>query len=192
MLFAHVAPGYCTVEISKKNWNPVWGISRRRLLWIAAIGSTIAPDADVIYNALFRGYVNHGTLYTHSLFVHGSIALVLAILYLSGHWHYLRTLIGLIAISGLSHLLLDVIAHDTPLFYPLSAQMIGIAPRSITEGGILEYVTNPLFLLEPLLLMPVAVHWISRREWSGRTRQRIIAGIVGIWAGFTFAFLMVV
>jgi hypothetical protein len=68
-------------------------------------------------------------------------------------------LIGLATVGGLSHLALDVVAHNTPLFYPLSLAMIGIAPARIVEGGVWAYLTDPFFLGEPLLLTLVAVHW---------------------------------
>ena len=37
-------------------------------------------------------------------------------------------MIGLIAIGGISHLALDVVAHRTPLLYPVSLHMFGFAP----------------------------------------------------------------
>ena len=83
------------------------------LLWGAALGSTILPDTDVFYNVLFRGFINHSVLWTHSLFVYLTIGLVWLLLSKMGRWPYLQMLIGLTAIGGLSHLVLDVIAHGT-------------------------------------------------------------------------------
>jgi hypothetical protein len=39
------------------------------------MGSTIAPDLDVIYNTLFRGFFNHSILWPHSLWPHLSLGL---------------------------------------------------------------------------------------------------------------------
>ncbi|HML24669.1 MAG TPA: metal-dependent hydrolase [Aggregatilinea sp.] len=164
MLAAHLVPGYLAASSVKP--SPGWSIAQRRLLWSVALTSTVAPDADVVYNALFRGFVNHSTLWTHSLFVYVGIGLVWWLLRRADVQPYGRALIGLIAVGGLSHLALDAIAHNTPLLYPLSTHMFGIAPAQVAEGTIKDYVTDPVFVLEPLLLLFAFVHWRRTRKRS--------------------------
>ena len=64
MLIAHLVPGYFAAVQSKPNWRPEWRRSQRIILWSVAIGSTVLPDLDVIYNTLFRGFINHSILWT--------------------------------------------------------------------------------------------------------------------------------
>jgi hypothetical protein len=190
MLAAHLVPGYFAAVRSQSKWKPEWSTGQRTLLWVAALGSTFLPDADVIYNTLFRGFINHSVLWTHSLLVHFGIGLCWWLLRLFGRWPYLQTLVGLVAIGGLSHLALDVIAHNTPLFYPVTLVMIGVAPVRIVEGGVWAYLTDPLFLLEPLLLTLVAVHWTLHHE-SMRQLRRITLVVLASGLGlFVLAFLL--
>lgn len=79
---------------------------------------------------------------------------------------YLAWCLGLIAMGGFSHILLDAIAHNTPMFYPLSMHMVGIAPESVVEGGISAYIQHPLFMLEIVLWGTVLVHWAYQRRLS--------------------------
>src|SRR6185295_16427529 len=99
MLFAHLVPGYFSVTQSQKTWRTEWTHQQRALLWAAALASTFVPDLDVIYNALVRGFFNHSTLWTHSLFPHLAVVLCWYILRLSKRWPYLQTLVGLAALG---------------------------------------------------------------------------------------------
>ncbi len=166
MLFAHVVPGYFAASVSKPYWREEWGRMQRYTLWTVAIVSTVAPDSDVIYNALVRGFVNHSVLWTHSIFPYLGLALIWYMLYRLGRWPFLQMSVGLAAIGGASHLLLDVIVHGTPLLYPLSMRMFGWPPRQIVEGGVRGYVTHPLFLLEPLLFAVAILRW----RWQNTER----------------------
>ncbi|MCD4686698.1 MAG: hypothetical protein K8S97_12250, partial [Anaerolineae bacterium] len=67
MLAAHLAPGYAAVVVTRPGWDVAWTRPQRALLWGIALGSTAAPDLDVIYNTLCRGFTNHSTLWTHSV-----------------------------------------------------------------------------------------------------------------------------
>lgn len=187
MLLAHVVPGYfvATTTTTALEWHP-W---QRRALWVAAVGSTVAPDTDVIYNALFRGFVNHSTLYTHSLFVH-CIPACFALIFCFLGRKFLAALCLVIMLGGMSHLLLDVIAHNTPLFYPLSTRMIGDAPLYITGGGLRHYMTHPLFLLEPFLLLLMAIHWIRSRAWPPPRRAALTLMLIGGWLLSSLAFMV--
>ena len=75
MLIAHLVPAYFSVTISQPCWKPEWSKKRRTALWIVAFSSTVVPDLDVMYNALFRGFFGHSILWTHSLFPHLGIGL---------------------------------------------------------------------------------------------------------------------
>lgn len=158
MLLAHIVPGYFAVQASKAHWLPHWKPWQKGVLWAAAIGSTIAPDSDVIYNILWRSFANHSVLWTHSLFPYLGIAIIGLLLPRARRWALLRMVFLLVATGGLSHLVLDVIAHGTPLFYPLSMVMVGWPPQQVTDGGLWGYLTHPIFLLEPLLLTTVVLH----------------------------------
>lgn len=187
MLVAHLVPGYFAAYRSQSHWQPEWGTMHRGLLWIAALGGPVLPDADVIYNVFFGRFINHSVLWTHSLFVHLGVGLCWWLLHRFGRWPYLQTLVGLVAVGGLSHLALDVIAHNTPLFYPVSLAMIGVAPARIVQGGVWAYLTDPLFLLEPLLLTVAGVHWALHRNSTAINRTTAIIGLV---SGFVLFFLV--
>ena len=179
MLVAHLVPGYFAAAKSQPRWKPEWNVGQRALLWAAALGSTVVLDLDVIYNAAFRGFINHSTLWTHSLFVHLGVALGWWLLRRIGRWPYLQTLVGLIAVGGLSHLALDVIAHSTPLLYPVSLVMFGFPPKRVVEGGFWAYVTDPIFLLEPFLLTLATVHWTPSRKPTRRVRELTLIVLTG-------------
>ena len=180
MLIAHIGPGYFAAAQSESHWQRKWNRGRRALVWIVALGSTIAPDLDVIYNTLFRGFFNHSTLWTHSLFPYVIMLFIWGLLRRAGRWPYLQLLIWLAAIGGLSHVSLDMIAHSTPLLYPFSMVMVGIPPARVVEGGLWAYVTDPIFLLEPCLLTLAGVHWL--RNYS-RTRRAQVAGPLVLVSG---------
>jgi len=179
MLAAHLVPGYLTAARSQQSWRPEWRRSRRAWLWIAALGSTVLPDLDVLYNALFRGFFNHSTLWTHSVFVYLGLALVWGLLRALRRAPYPRTVVGLVALGGLSHLLLDVVAHGTPLLYPVSMTVFGIAPRRVVVGGVWAYLTDPVFLAEPLLFGVGIVYWACHRPMRSE-RKRWIVGLTAI------------
>lgn len=190
MLVAHLVPGYFAAAKSQPHWKSNWNTRQRALLWIAALSSTVVPDLDVIYNALFRGFVNHSILWTHSLFVHLSVALGWWLLRRTGRWSYLQTLVGLVAVGGLSHLVLDVISHGTPLLYPISLTMFGFPPERVVEGGFWAYLTDPIFLLEPFLLILAAVHWTLRRKPTPRIRTLTLIVLTSGFVLFAVAFLL--
>ncbi len=189
MLIAHLVPGYLAAAKSQTAWKPGWSRTRRTVLWAAALISTFAPDLDVIYNTLFRGFINHSTLWTHSLFVHLGIAGVWLILLRIGRYPYLRTLVGLVAAGGLSHLVLDVLSHGTPLFYPVSMLFVGMAPTRVVEGGFWAYITDPIFLAEPFLLALAAAHWILKCNWSARVKRLAVGTLVTGFVLFAAIFL---
>lgn len=189
MLVAHLVPGYFAAVKSKPHWQSEWGKGRRAWLWAIALGSTVAPDLDVIYNITFRGFFNHSLLLTHSLFPYLGVLLGWYALRKFKSQPYLQTVLWLIALGGLSHLLLDVIAHSTPLFYPLSLRMIGFPPARIVEGGVLAYISDPLFLCEPVLLSLVMLHWIRQHVHTQPVRQLSQVTIIASLAIFAISFL---
>ncbi len=164
MLAAHLVPGYFAAVKSQSSWKAEWGSGRRRLLWTVALGSTIAPDLDVIYNVLFRGFFNHSILWPHSLWPHLCLVLAWWALRRAQHWPYLTSLLYLAAVGGLSHLALDVLVHGTPLFYPFSLQMFDVVATRIVQGGVWAYLKAPMFLVEPLALSLTALHWTLERR----------------------------
>jgi membrane-bound metal-dependent hydrolase YbcI (DUF457 family) len=167
MLIAHVVPAYFALAVSKPKWKPEWPENRRALLVLAAYVSAVWPDADAIYNTLFREmYFRHSILWTHSLIPHLCICLVWLLLRCYKRLPYLQTLVGLVEFGGLSHLALDVIAHGTPLHYPFSMFMFRIPYMSATQGGIWAYLSSPVCLFEPIMFALVARHWILQRNFS--------------------------
>ena len=189
MLGAHLVPGYFAAIKSRQSWKPEWNKSQHILLWAVAFGSTVVPDLDVIYNAFFRGFVNHSTLWTHSLIPYLGIGLFWWILRYAKKWPFLQLLVGLVVVGGLSHLVLDVIAHGTPLLYPISLRMFGMPPVRVVEGGIWAYVTDPIFLLEPLALTLLVWHWISNQNLTPRVRTVVLALILVSFISFAGVFL---
>ncbi len=174
MLVAHLVPGYFTVIHSRKYWESTWNNIQRTLLWIIALGSTITPDIDVIYNIFFRGVFRHQTLWTHSIFIYMVFGGLWVMLRACQRWTYIRTIAGLMAIGGLSHLLFDLISHGTPLFYPLTMIGFEIAPQRVVHGGVLAYLTDPIFLLEPILLSVIIIHWIFSQKLSSSSKKSLL------------------
>jgi membrane-bound metal-dependent hydrolase YbcI (DUF457 family) len=193
MLAAHLVPGYFAAVKLQTRWHPEWSRNRRAVLWGVALFSTVAPDLDVIYNGLFRGFFNHSTLWTHSVLVHGTIALCWLILNRIRRWKYLEMLAGLIAIGGCSHLLLDTIVHGVTWLYSFSMRVF-VAPFAVRvlEGGVLAYITDPIFLAEPGLIILALTHWISQRNIAPRFKNAILLGLFGGFTVFAITFLMCV
>lgn len=185
MLLAHIVPGYFAGYYSKPYWQSNWNKQQYNALWLTAIGSTIAPDADVIYNIIGRGFANHSLLWTHSIFVHGGIGLAWYGLYRIKRWPFVQMLVGLIALGGLSHLLLDVISHGTPLFYPFSLLVFGWPPQRVVEGGLWAYLTDPIFLFEPFLLGTAVIHWV----WHNVALKQVRALSITVIIGFLMLFI---
>jgi len=120
MLAAHLVPGYFAATKSRSTWEPEWNSKQRTFLWAVALGSTVAPDLDVVRNVLLHRFINHSVLWTHSIFLYLGLGLLWLVLHVLKHWPYLKAAVGLITVGGLSHLILDIVAHGTPLLYPVS------------------------------------------------------------------------
>lgn len=192
MLLAHIAPAYFAVEVSKSSWSLEWGPWQRATLWIVAVSSTIAPDTDVIVNVVTKGFAGHSTLWTHSVFPYLILALGYAMLKHAKIAPFLSICIGLMVVGGLSHLVLDVIAHGTPLLYPISPAMFGFPPSSVVEGGLVAYLTHPILLIELVLVGLAAAHWIANRGVSRRSRNiglAVLFTCIGI-AALTYIVLL--
>jgi len=97
----------------------------------------------------------------------------------------------LIAVGGFSHLLLDVIAHGTPLLYPVSMVVFSVAPNRVVQGGVWAYLTDPVFLFEPLLFGAAFIHWVHQRSLSPIRKRQIswviVSGLVLFSVGFALA-----
>ena len=189
MLLAHLVPGYFAAALSQPRWQSHWRTEQRALLWAVALGSTFAPDLDVIYNLLFRGFINHSLLWTHSLWPQLSLGVLWWLLWRTGRWPYLQTLLWLAVIGGLSHLVLDVIVHGTPLFYPLSLAMIGYPPARVVVGGFWAYITDPIFLGEPLLWTLLIIHWGWKQAWLPFSRTRWVVAVAASFLLLASVFL---
>ncbi len=189
MLIAHLVPGYFAAAVTHTRQTGEWSRWQQIGIWAVALGSTVTPDSDVLYNAVFRGFFNHTWLWTHSLFPYTTIGLCWLLLRFFGRWPYLQTLVGLAAIGGFSHLVLDIVAHSTPIFYPLSSVMVGAPSVRVLTGGVVGYLTDPIFLVELLLMALVASHWIGSRGFRPRTRTLLLWGISGGTLVFAAAFL---
>ena len=159
MLLAHVVPGYFVATNLRSRGCSDWNKLQRYTLYTIAIFSTVIPDLDVVYNIIVRDFANHSILWTHSLFPYLGLALMWGVLSYTKRLPFLCTTIGLVVFGGLSHLLLDVIVHGTPLFYPLNMTMIGWPPQQVVEGGLWGYLTHPIILLEPLMFGAAFLHW---------------------------------
>ena len=190
MLAAHLVPGYFAAAKSQSSWKPDWNKTQRVMLWATTLGSTVVPDLDVVYNALFRGFFNHSTLWTHSIFVYLGFGLVWLILHITKRWAYIETLTGLVAVGGLSHLVLDIIAHGTPMLYPVSMMIFGIAPQRVIEGGVWAYLTDPIFLLEPLLFSIAIIHWTHHQDMTPYLKKVVFAATISGLLMFTIVFAL--
>jgi hypothetical protein len=99
-------------------------------------------------------------------------------------------LIGLVAVGGLSHLILDVISHGTPLLYPFSLYMFGAPSARVLEGGFWAYITDPIFLAEPFLLALAARDRISRQRLTLRAKKLTLFGLACGLVVFTIVFML--
>jgi hypothetical protein len=99
-------------------------------------------------------------------------------------------LVGLAAIGGLSHLALDVISHGTPLFYPFSRSLVGTPSARVLHGGFWGYITDPIFLLEPLILSLATAHWIVKRKPVPRVMKLALCGLLAALIVFSGVFLL--
>lgn len=190
MLAAHLVPGYFATAKSQSTWGPEWNSKQRALLWAVALGSTVAPDFDVMRNVLLRRFFNHSVLWTHSIFPYLGLGLVWLVLHILKRRPYLKAAAGLMTVGGLSHLALDVVAHGTPLLYPVSMMMFGVAPARVVEGGFWAYVTDPIFLLEPLLVGIALIHWVHRQNVEPRFERLILATTISGLVLFAMAFAL--
>jgi len=186
MLAAHLVPGYFAAVKTQSPWSG----KKRAWLWLIALGSTIFPDFDVIYNVLFRGFFNHSVLWTHSLFPYVGLALVWWLLYRDGRHPYAQTLVGLATLGGLSHIFLDGLARGTTIFYPFSTEMVGILNMRVMQGGFWGYITDPVFLLEPLLLTLAGVHWALSSRLAPKLRMLTLVLLLNGLLIFVVTFLM--
>lgn len=190
MLLAHLVPGYFAAALTQPHWDPRWSFKRRALLWGVALGSTVLPDLDVVYNTLFRGFINHSLLWTHSVFLYTAIGVIWFALYRAHRWFYVQLILGLIALGGLSHIILDILSHGTPLFYPVSMLFVGIAPHRVIAGGFWAYITDPIFLIEPLLIAGALAHIVWHQPIPRRVRAIALAAVSAGWLVFTSVFLV--
>jgi len=83
-----------------------------------------------------------------------------------------------------------MVAHSTPLLYPFSLMMFGIPPARIVEGGVWAYMTDPLFLLEPLFLTLAAAYWTLSRKPTPRVRTLTLIVLTSGLVSFTVMFLL--
>jgi hypothetical protein len=190
LLVAHLVPGYLAVSISRKRWKEDWSGTQRAVLWIAGLAATVVPDLDVIYNWIFRGFFGHTILWTHSIFVHLAIVMLWLLLRGNDNWAYARTLVGLVALGGLSHLALDIVSHGTPLFYPFTWTLVGSPSQQVLTGGVWGYLTDPIFLLEPLLLALAGAYWVIRQYPEPRVMRLAILGLAVALVLFAGTFML--
>jgi hypothetical protein len=190
MVFAHVVPGYFAAAKVTRGAATDWSRNQRIAIWVVALGATVLPDLDVMYNAFFRGFINHSTFWTHSVFVYLGIGMVAAILWFGFRWKFAAVLVGLIAFEGVGHIFLDVISHGSMLFYPVSVDFLGTAPRRVIVGGFWAYITDPIFLLEPFLIAIMLLHCIVTSHFSRNTKRVLIGATLGTLCAFVAGFLV--
>jgi len=129
------------------------------------------------------------------------------LLALSHAWHYLRTQwrrgVGL-NVSQIDDLLFvggQFRARQWPALRALGIRAVlslqaeredtfhGSPPDRVVQGGLQGYLTDPIFLLEPLLIGLVALHWTSQRLLSTWTRMTVFTVIIGGFVAFSALFL---
>lgn len=191
MLLAHLVPGYFAASIYQSRDEPNWRGHAGAGLWVMALGACVAPDIDVVRNLLFRGFFGHSVLITHSIFPYVGLLLAWVLVRRRLNWPFLATTILLTAIGGLSHLALDVVSHGTPLFYPWSTELVGRPSDHVLLHGLFGYLTDPIFLLEPLLICLAIAHWTVHCSglacrWKKVTLCCLLCGL----ALFSATFLM--
>jgi len=68
--------------------------------------------------------------------------------------------------------------------------MFGIAPARVVEGGFWAYVTDPIFLLEPLLFSTAIIHWVHHQNMAPRFERLILATTISGVVLFMVAFAL--
>ena len=165
MLVGHLAPIGAIATAAQHRWpthSPRW---TRALPWLAAGLGAIFPDLDIIVNLLLTGRFYHLYYFPHSLFVYLPI-LILGILLLRApraRWVGL-TLLTLCA-GVFSHLLLDVVSHGTPLFFPFYRGLIGWTFPGTGEPLLVAYARSPNVWLEVVTII-VGLIWLARYLYS--------------------------
>ncbi len=191
MLAAHLVPGYFAAVKSQPNWPIEWNRNKRIVLWTVALASTYLPDADLFYNGLLRRRLVHSIPWTDSLFVYLGIGVIWLTIRQIGRWPYAQTLVGLVTFDALSHLFLDMISHGTALLYPFSTQIIGFPWSSRVLGhGMTAYITDPIFLLEVLLITAAIAHWITTWDAATTFKKAALSVLASGFVLFNVAFLV--
>jgi len=69
--------------------------------------------------------------------------------------------------------------------------MFGAPSIHVRDGGLWGYLTDPIFLLEPLLLFLAAVHWVTHRsQITPRLKKMALLGLATGLVVFSAAFLL--
>jgi hypothetical protein len=67
--------------------------------------------------------------------------------------------------------------------------MVGAPSTRVLQGGVTGYLTDPIFLLEPLLLTLAGIHWALTHRLSPRLRLIVVVILANGLLVFTVAFL---
>lgn len=117
MFIAHAPSGYLLAQAIIKKC-PNIGVSTKAILWVGIIGA-VFPDIDMLYFYL----IDHRQHHHHTYLTHWPISwLVLLVLaLLLSRWaasKNLAKLLGIFAVAGFLHLMLDTLVGDVWWFAP--------------------------------------------------------------------------
>jgi len=76
------------------------------------------------------------------------------------------------------------------MLYPVSMMIFGIAPQRVIEGGVWAYLTDPIFLLEPLLFSVAILHWINHQDRVPHLKKIVYFVTVSTLLVFVTVFLL--
>lgn len=57
-----------------------------------------------------------------------------------------------------------LLAHVVPGYFAVQVSKAHWPPQQVTDGGLWGYLTHSIFLLEPMLLSTVVIHYFGQRS----------------------------
>jgi hypothetical protein len=162
MLAGHLTPVGPLATAAQRHWSARWPRWTRALPWAAAGLGAVFPDLDIIVNLLVTGHFYHLYYFPHSLFVYVPVLLLGWLLARGPRTRCAGLTLLTFGAGVLSHLLLDVVSHGTPFFYPLYNGPIGWTFPDTGEPLLIAYARSPNVWLEVLTII-VGLLWVGRR-----------------------------
>ncbi|MBL8506291.1 MAG: metal-dependent hydrolase [Methylobacillus glycogenes] len=163
MFIAHAPSGYLLAQAIIKKC-PNIGVSTKAILWVGIIGA-VFPDIDMLYFYL----IDHRQHHHHTYLTHWPISwLVLLVLaLLLSRWaasKNLAKLLGIFAVAGFLHLMLDTLVGDVWWFAPWVDQSYRLfTVEALYKPWWLSFFLHWSFGVELLICLAAAYVYLQNR-----------------------------